>query len=214
MRPETPAGRPDFRHPDPARDGSGHGQAPGRTAKGLEYLGQVADTYLVLRIGRQGLTLLDQHAAHERVLFSRLKASQSRGESRALGVGFEMSLHPAEARRLETLWKDLANLGFQMRSERPGVVGVRGVPPLFSAGQAKEFLGDVLAGKARTMEDLWAMMSCKAAIKAGDALADDEALALVEAWSATQGRDHCPHGRPVAAHWDLKDLEKLFKRGK
>ncbi|GFK93370.1 DNA mismatch repair protein MutL [Fundidesulfovibrio magnetotacticus] len=203
--------------PEAGASSQAHGKAarqPGRTAKGVEYLGQVADTYLVLRLGRKGLTLLDQHAAHERVLFSQLRAAQSRGESRPLAVGFEMSLHPSETRRLESLWKDLTALGFQMRADRPGVVGVRGVPPLLSAGQAKEFLRDVLSGKARTMDDLWAVMSCKAAVKAGDALAEHEALALVEAWSAAKDRDHCPHGRPVAVHWDAKDLEKLFKRGK
>jgi DNA mismatch repair protein MutL len=180
----------------------------------MEYLGQVAGTYLVLRLGVGGVALLDQHAAHERVLFEKMRAAQRKGQSQPLAIGFEMSLHPAEQKKLAALWPDLAALGFMLRSDKPGLVAVRGIPPLLSTGQAKEFLRDILSGQARSMEDLWAMMSCKAAIKAGDALAEDEALALVEAWSAVKDRDYCPHGRPVVVSWDVKELEKLFKRRK
>ena len=187
---------------------------PSRAARGMEYLGQVAGTYLVLRLGVGGVALLDQHAAHERVLFEKMRAAQRKGQSQPLAIGFEMSLHPAEQKKLAALWPDLAALGFMLRSDKPGLVAVRGIPPLLSTGQAKEFLRDILSGQARSMEDLWAMMSCKAAIKAGDALAEDEALALVEAWSAVKDRDYCPHGRPVVVSWDVKELEKLFKRRK
>ncbi|MFZ5427315.1 MAG: DNA mismatch repair endonuclease MutL [Thermodesulfobacteriota bacterium] len=189
-------------------------RAPARSAGGVEYLGQVAGTYLVLRLPGEGLALLDQHAAHERVLYERMRASHSRGESQPLAIPFEMSLHPAEQKKITGMWAELSALGFSMESARPGVVAVRGIPPLLSAGQAKEFLREAVAGKARSMEDLWAVMSCKGAIKAGDRLAGDEALALVEAWSAARDRDYCPHGRPVVVTWDRKELEKLFKRRK
>jgi len=185
-----------------------------RVNPGMEYLGQVAGTYLVLRLGSGGLALIDQHAAHERILFEKMKAANTRGQSQPLAMGFEMSLHPSEAKKLADLWTDLTALGFQMQSVKPGVVAVRGVPPLLSTGQAKEFLREILCGQARSMDDLWAVMSCKAAIKAGDTLADDEALALIEAWNEIGGRDYCPHGRPVVVTWDTAELEKLFKRGK
>ena len=200
--------------------GATPGKAPGqsvqsgRSARGVEYLGQVAGTYLVLRLGAGGVALLDQHAAHERVLFEKMRASHSRGQSQPLAIGFEISLHPAEQKKLTALWPDLIALGFMMQSANPGLVTVRGIPPLLSTGQAKEFLRDILSGQARSMEDLWAMMSCKAAIKAGDALAEDEALALVEAWSGVKDRDYCPHGRPVVVSWDKTELEKMFKRRK
>jgi len=186
----------------------------GRLKSGMEYLGQVAGTYLVLRLGSTGLALLDQHAAHERVLFEKMKAQGTRGQSQALAMGFEMSLHPAEAKKLTALWADLTALGFMLQSVKPGVVAVRGIPPLLSTGQAREFLREILCGQARSMEDLWIMMSCKTAIKAGDALAYDEALALVEAWGEIADRDYCPHGRPVVVTWDTAELEKLFKRRK
>jgi DNA mismatch repair protein MutL len=56
------------------------------------------------------------------------------------------------------------------------------------------------------------MMSCKTAIKAGQPLAVDEALALLDVWLRTPERDYCPHGRPVAVSWNPQELEKLFKR--
>jgi len=185
-----------------------------RSVGGVEYLGQVAGTYLVLRLAGEGLALLDQHAAHERVLFDKMRASHTRGQSQPLAIPFEMTLHPSEQKKLTTLWPDLTALGFQMQAPKPGSVSVRGIPPLLSAGQAKEFLREAVTGQSGSMADLWAVMSCKAAIKAGDTLAEDEALALLEAWSTTKDRDYCPHGRPVVVNWDKKDLEKLFKRRK
>lgn len=185
-----------------------------RSVGGVEYLGQVAGTYLVLRLAGEGLALLDQHAAHERVLFDKMRASHTRGQSQPLAIPFEMTLHTSEQKKLTALWPDLTALGFQMQAPRPGSVSVRGIPPLLSTGQAKEFLREAVTGQAGSMADLWAVMSCKAAIKAGDALAEDEALALLEAWSTTKDRDYCPHGRPVVVNWDKKDLEKLFKRRK
>ena len=62
------------------------------------------------------------------------------------------------------------------------------------------------------MHDLWAVMACKSAIKAGDALTPDEALALLDAWNLLPDKDFCPHGRPVTVCWSVPDLEKLFKR--
>ena len=199
--------RPSGQEPRPATRTAGK-------AAGLEYLGQIADTYLILRLPGEGLAVLDQHAAHERVLYSRMRESQSKGQSQALAIPFELSLHPAEERKITALWSELTSLGFQLEGGRPGVVAVRGIPPLLSTGQAKDFLKELVAGQARKMEDLWAMMSCKASIKAGDALAPDEALALVREWAAAPDRDYCPHGRPVVATWDKAALEKLFKRRK
>lgn len=198
----------------PASGAQGRAASRGRGVGGVEYLGQVAGTYLVLRLAGEGLALLDQHAAHERVLFERMRAAHTRGQSQPLAIPFEMSLHLAEQKKLTALWGELSALGFQMESVRPGLTAVRGVPPLLSAGEAKEFLKEALSGQAGGMEDLWAIMSCKGAVKAGDALADDEALALIAEWSAVPGRDYCPHGRPVVVTWEKKELEKLFKRRK
>ncbi len=207
----------------PGREGAGYGpdaaaerplRATASRTRGIDYLGQVADTYLVLKLAKGGVALVDQHAAHERVLFQQMRKSHTRGESQPLAIPFEMALHTSEQNKLTMLWKELAALGFQMQAVRPGLVSVRGIPPLLTTGAAKEFLSEILTGRSKAMEDLWAMMSCKAAIKAGTPLAYEEAMSLIEAWSATKDKDFCPHGRPVVVTWDVKELEKLFKRRK
>ncbi len=175
------------------------------------YLGQVADTYLVLRRGRS-LVLVDQHAAHERVLLAAMRQARTRGDSQPLALPLEMRLHHSEAETLHELWDGLRDMGFILEKDGPDKVLVRGIPPTLDAGKARECLADALASKARTLDDLWTMMSCKTAIKAGQPLAVDEALSLLEVWLRTPERDYCPHGRPVVVAWNPQDLEKLFKR--
>jgi DNA mismatch repair protein MutL len=180
---------------------------------GLEYLGQVAGTYLVLRQGAEGgLLLVDQHAAHERVLLTAMRRARTDGSSQPLALPLELALHPSEALRAQELWDGLASLGFRLELAEGGGLLVRGVPPSLPAGRAAEFLREALAEKLDGLDGLWAMLSCKAAIKAGQELALDEAMALLEAWLASPEREHCPHGRPVAVSFGTADLERLFKR--
>lgn len=185
------------------------------------YLGQVADTYLVLRRG-QSLVLVDQHAAHERVLLAAMRRERTRGDSQPLALPLEMDLHPSELEILDELRDGLRAMGFVLETAGPDPSGsepagphrllVRGIPPTLDTGRAREYLADALAARARTLDDLWTMMSCKTAIKAGQPLAVDEALALLDVWLRTPERDYCPHGRPVTVSWNPQELEKLFKR--
>lgn len=175
------------------------------------YLGQVADTYLVLRQG-SSLVLVDQHAAHERILLAAMREQRTKGDSQPLAIPLEMVLHPSEADVLHGIREELRTMGFMLETEGADKVYVRGIPPTLDAGKAREYLADALAEKARTLDDLWTMMSCKTAIKANQPLAVDEALALLETWLVTPEREYCPHGRPVVLRWAPHDLEKLFKR--
>lgn len=175
------------------------------------YLGQVLDTYLILS-EPHGLTLLDQHAAHERVLYALLEQPSTPRERQPLLVPIEISLHSSQAEELQELWPTLQTLGFSLRLDGPHRLLVHAVPPLLSGGKAKEFLEDLLNAKDRSLHELWAMLACKAAVKAGSTLATQEALALIDAWRTLPDRQFCPHGRPVAITWTAKDLEKLFKR--
>jgi DNA mismatch repair protein MutL len=176
----------------------------------VQYLGQFAQTYLILA-ARDEITLIDQHAAHERVLFNMMRAQGSRGDRRPLLLPLEIPLHPAQAALAQEIWTKLDELGFSLELA-PGLLKLKSIPALLIPSKAKEFLQDILTGKATTMEDLWAVMACKAAIKAGDTLTADEALALVDSWQNLPEKNFCPHGRPVAVRWGVNDLEKLFKR--
>uniref|UniRef100_I2Q365 DNA mismatch repair protein MutL n=1 Tax=Desulfovibrio sp. U5L TaxID=596152 RepID=I2Q365_9BACT len=220
-----------LRHPDPPavvrheRGGEAAGPTPeilrARTVEELEpalppgvrYLGQFADTYLIVDLGRE-LVLVDQHAAHERILFAAMEASGHRGHSRPVGIPVEVPLHASEAARLRELFPELRAMGFVLETPRPGLVAMTGAPPSLSVGQAREYLSAALSGQSKTLRDLWILMSCKTAVKAGTRLADDEAVALLAQWAKAADRDYCPHGRPVTVRFGPREMEKMFKRHK
>ena len=179
----------------------------------VRYLGQFSDTYLLVDLGRE-LVLLDQHAAHERVIYAAMEARGSRGDSRPLGIPVEMPLHASEQARLQSLFGELRKIGFVLETPRPGVVVMTGAPPGLSVGQAKDYLSAAVSGQSKTLRDLWILMSCKTAIKAGTRLTDDEAVALLAQWNKVHERDYCPHGRPVTVRFTERELEKMFKRKK
>lgn len=184
------------------------------------YMGQIGGTYLLLRDTRNSrenasLLILDQHAAHERVLVSRLQAGGFSGMSQPLVLPLEYTLHPAERERLEEFHDSLTALGFTLALRDQGtcaVLEVRAVPPLLERAAAGEFIREVLAGRKEDLHSLWATMACKAAIKAGDALAPDEAVNLIAQWLVTEDRQFCPHGRPCVLQWGTADLDRMFKR--
>ncbi|KAB1442777.1 DNA mismatch repair endonuclease MutL [Pseudodesulfovibrio senegalensis] len=177
----------------------------------ITYLGQFADTYLIIKQGGQ-LMLVDQHAAHERVLLHVMRARRTSGDSQPLAMPLEMALHPSEAEQLQEIWGELRAMGFLLEMDGTHRVLVKGIPPTLETGRAREYLTDALACKSGGLEDLWTMLSCKSAIKAGQPLAHDEVMALLEAWLATPDHDFCPHGRPAVIRWTAGDLERLFKR--
>lgn len=178
---------------------------------GLMYMGQVADTYLVVLRGKE-LLLLDQHAVHERILLHRFQTDAKSGQSQLLALPLELRLHPAEAERLQEIWGELGNLGFSLSAPSPSLLEVKGIPPILDAGEAKEFLRDALAEKGEGMTPLLNMMSCKGAIKAGQRLSRDEALGLLHKWLQTPDREFCPHGRPAVLVFGASELERMFKR--
>lgn len=199
----------------PSDSGSVSGTASGpRTVPGssIEYLGQVAETYLVLKLPNGSLGLLDQHAAHERVIYENMRSLRTRGDSRPLAIPVDLVLHETEVRRVQELWEELQAAGFMLKLEDGRNLSMRGIPPGLETGEARAYLKAAVDGQARTLEDLWIMLSCKSAIKANQPLAVDEALALLETWVKCPQREYCPHGRPVLISWSAPEMEKLFKR--
>lgn len=200
----------------PAESGSADCVSPASSASsapavGYSYWGQVADTYLVLRDSSGALVLLDQHAAHERILYHRMRQNAFAGTGQLLMVPLELALHPAEVERVFALREVLENLGFV--TELSGkVLRVRATPPVLERAAAEEFLREALAGRKDDLAAVFVSMACKAAIKAGQVLSTDEALGLIAQWQSVPEKEFCPHGRPCVLRWDAHALEKLFKR--
>lgn len=173
-------------------------------------LGQVADAYLVL-VRHDSLLLLDQHAAHERVLLDRIARQAESGGSQLLALPSQVPLHPAEQTRLEELAEQLARIGYALEAGEASV-SVAGVPPLLGRSRGIALLRDVLAGRTDGIDDLLHLMACRSAIKAGQPLTADEAAGLLRQWLTTPDNLFCPHGRPIVLTFDPATLEKMFKR--
>jgi DNA mismatch repair protein MutL len=180
------------------------------------YLGRVDETYIVLALPGGGLGLLDQHAAHERILYNARRNAGRQGRERPLATSLTCVLTPGEAEMYQELKAEFQKMGYRFgetqRTESGIVLRVTAVPELPAVGKAMEFLREALAQRRDDLHELWALLSCKAAIKAGDPLTDAEAGQLVEHWAAQEDRDYCPHGRPALVTIGTSELEKLFKR--
>lgn len=177
----------------------------------LDYLGQIANTYLVLRDADAALLLLDQHAAHERILFSRLKKKAESSSGQCLMVPLELPLERNLHDRLAAISASLENFGFVFENLQT-MLRITAIPTLLSRAEAKEFLEEILSERRDDPDAILALMACKSAIKAGQKLSGDEAMELLRQWFNTPDAEFCPHGRPCILRWDAPALEKLFKR--
>lgn len=173
-------------------------------------LGQLADTYLIL-LRQDTLLLLDQHAAHERVLLHSIKGRDGAAQCQLLTIPEELPLHPAETARLQQIFAQLLRLGYSLASGARSV-SVTGVPSLLGRTQGIALLRDILAERVDGMDDMLHLMACKGAVKAGQRLTGDEAAGLLSRWLTTPERLFCPHGRPTVISFGPEDLKKMFKR--
>jgi DNA mismatch repair protein MutL len=191
---------------------------------GLRYVGQVHRTYLVCEAPGE-LVLVDQHAAHERVVFSRLQRAH-----RARAVARQQLLFPLEieldeqaaatAARPEAA-QVLAGLGFEWDGFGERRLVLRAVPELLKDADPRGLLLDALGGLGddpaalaadEAVDHLLATMACHSVKRAGDVMTGAEAEALLASLDAADLRGHCPHGRPVLVRLTLTELERRFGR--
>jgi DNA mismatch repair protein MutL len=187
----------------------------------LEFLAQVRATFLVCA-GPDGLYILDQHAAAERVTFHRLRrsfASRSIATQRLL-IADVVELLPAEIAALEENAESVAALGVELRAVGPSAVAVHAVPTLLARARPERIVRDLVAELGRAARrpfgdaaDLvLATMACHGSVRAGDALSREEAVALLRALDDIDFAGHCPHGRPVVTRIGYDELEKRVGR--
>jgi DNA mismatch repair protein MutL len=186
----------------------------------LRSVGQVGGTYLVAE-GPDGVYLIDQHAAHERVLFEKLIQLQQGGPaSQALLEPVIVELSPAEAVVLEGQLEVLRRLGFDVEGFGASAYRVRAVPPLLAHLPADRALRAVIEDfeedetpLADAVEARLAARVCKrAAVKAGQILSLAEQEQLVRDLEACAMPRACPHGRPTMIHLSVDTLERQFGR--
>jgi DNA mismatch repair protein MutL len=212
----------------PALEGVGPGQqtllAPQPYFAGLRYLGQLHRTYLVCE-GPRGLVLIDQHAAHERMNYQRLRRASLRGlASQPLLLPRVLQLPLASAALLDSAREALAASGIDVEEFGGGSVAVKALPALLS-GLDDRRLGALLSdlcgelssqGRPESLEKLrdalLARAGCHASVRAHDLLSPGEAQALLDALDATDYGARCAHGRPVVAEWGSAEIEKRFGR--
>ena len=200
-------------------------QAQGRPATFklplLRLIGQIGATYLVAE-GPDGLYLIDQHAAHERVLFEKLMLQHNKRNipSQALLEPVSVTLPPAQAALLGEQLELLNHFGFQVEPFGPNIFQVRAMPTLFSGSDASSALRalveDFEEDETPLREELEARIAarvCKRmAVKAGQALSSDEQHALLTDLENCDSPRTCPHGRPTMIHLPVDMLERQFGR--
>ena len=190
----------------------------------LRLVGQVASTYLVAE-GPDGLYLIDQHAAHERVLFERMLAQHQAQHDTPLPAQVllqpvTVDLPPASARLLGEQLPLLASLGFQVEPFGAATFLVRAIPSLLAGLDAagalrvlvEDFEEDETPLQAQAEARLIARVCKRAAVKAGRALAPQEQQALLDDLQACHSPRTCPHGRPTMIHLSVDLLERQFGR--
>ncbi len=185
-------------------------------------IGQLFDTYWLVEFHEQ-LYIIDQHAAHERVLYEKTLAGMKTREftSQYLSPPIILNLSMQEAQLLNTCMKDFTGIGFEIEPFGEDSYAVRAVPDnLFSIAKQDllmEMLDGLMEGVQTTMApdliaEKVASMSCKAAVKGNARLSQAEVEVLIGELLKLDNPYHCPHGRPTIISMTKKELEKKFKR--
>lgn len=187
----------------------------------LRFVGQVHGTFLVCE-GDDGLYVLDQHAAAERVTFDRLR---KRHDARAIGAQRLLSpvivaLAPAEIAVLEEHAEAVERLGVDVRAVGDGAVAVHGVPDLLARRDPERIVRDLVSELSRAagrpfggaVDLVLATMACHGSVRAGDPVSREEAESLLRALDEVDFAGHCPHGRPVVMRLSFAELERRVGR--
>ena len=187
----------------------------------LRWIGQVGSTYIIAE-GPDGLYLIDQHAAHERILYEKMLDAEANGTivSQALLEPAVVQLPPWQASALEENMPILKHLGFEIEEFGPSAFRVIAMPTLFEKGSPAAAIAAVVEDienenvpmQALTSERIASYVCKRMAVKAGQTLTTDEQRALIRDLEQCRSPRTCPHGRPTMIHLSIDLLEKQFGR--
>lgn len=186
----------------------------------VRLLGEAFGTYLILEYDSESLMLIDKHAAHERLLYEKLKARENGGEAQTLLEPVAVTLAKEEYAAVLEHAEQLYQVGFEVEDFGAGTVLVRSAPLLLDGADASAAIMEIAGYLASFKTDLtterldWVYhnVACRAAIKAGDTSSREELIALARELEENPQVRYCPHGRPVFILIRKKDIERQFGR--
>ncbi len=188
----------------------------------MRVIGQFHNTYIVCE-SEGGLILIDQHAAHERVLYEQFSARSTGAPKSAqrLLVPETVELGYREAGVLEKMIAELKDIGLDIEPFGGNTFVVKAVPVLLAGREIKPVLIEIVEkiteigsapGFAKALDQSRMVMACHGAIRANQALSGAQIKGLLSQLDGCHNPSHCPHGRPTWIHWDMRSLDKSFKR--
>jgi DNA mismatch repair protein MutL len=188
---------------------------------GMKYVGQFANTYLIFE-GDESLLLLDQHAAHERIILEKLKKSSGGKVIRqSLLMPEIINLTPGQITLFSDCIELLQEIGLEIEIFGRDAIAVKAVPVTIAQIKINEMISDIsdqLSDQNQTpslqekREKILASLACRAAIKANKVLSHEDVAALCRELEATPFNLTCPHGRPITINFSLSEIERMFKR--
>jgi len=201
---------PSFGHPSPS---NGEGNQRG------EVIFQANLTYIISVQG-EDLIIIDQHAAHERIMYEKIKNKTIAGTQNLL-VPKSIEIDPLEFTLLSGNITEISELGFDIEVFGKNTIIIRGIPAALKTLSIEGAISEILSELSKSFkiksvderrEAIWKMMACKSAVKAGDKLSYAEMDGLIRELFATSNPTTCPHGRPTLVKISKPDMEKMFGR--
>lgn len=188
----------------------------------IQPLGQMHDSFIVA-VDDEGLLLIDQHVAHERILFDKYRRNETDRavESQNLLLPETIDLSPAQGESFALIENELEQLGFGVMKLSGRTIAIKSIPTDLPAADVRNLFAEILdtidaekkgAPKTTLRDDIAASLACKAAIKINMKLTDEKMRWLIDKLLVTSSPTTCPHGRPVILRLTMKDIERGFHR--
>ncbi len=192
------------------------------TASKIQPLGQLHDSFIIA-VDDEGLLLIDQHVAHERILFDKYRKSETDRsiESQNLLLPETIDLSPAQAEAFSLIEDDLESLGFGTMRLSGRTIAIKSIPTDLAPSEARNLFSEILdtieaekkgGAKSTFRDDIAASLACKAAVKINMKLTPEKMRWMIDRLLITTSPTTCPHGRPVILRLSMKDIERGFHR--
>jgi DNA mismatch repair protein MutL len=195
---------------------------PDLSSNKVRPIAQLHDSFIIA-VDDEGMLLIDQHVAHERILFDKFRKSETERqiESQNLLLPETIDLTPAQSQAFELIEEDLSSLGFGLMRLSGRTVAIKSIPTDLPPGEARNLFAEILdhveldkrgQAKQTIRDDIAASLACKAAVKINMKLTPEKMQWLIDRLLLTSSPTTCPHGRPVILRLTMKDIERGFHR--